>query len=117
MLDHVKAKEAVKSGLAAVCAWCEHYWEATDQRPSNHSGCIIKKCGGPSVHMAFPEYKGPWNPKEKYCFLCGKSADAIVDISGKGAIGVCDDHVSRLKEILSSNGKAVVIQDKQVLAL
>ena len=117
MLDPKKAEEAVKSGLAAVCAWCEHYWETSDKKPENHSGCIRAKCGGPIIHRAFPEYKGPWSPKEKYCFLCGKSADAMVDIHGSGTIGVCSDHMTKLKEILASNGRNVVIQEKKVITI
>lgn len=39
---------------------------------------------------AFPNYKGPWSPKEKYCFICGRNADASVDIKGKGLVGVCN---------------------------
>ena len=116
MLDVVKIKEAVESGLVAVCAWCEHYWEATSKKPEGHSGCVKNECGGPLTYKAFPLYKGPWSPKEKYCFLCGKDADSLADIGGKGAIGICKEHVPTLKELLNKR-KPVNIKEKKILRL
>jgi len=114
MLDKVKAEQAVKSGLAAICAWCEHYWIARDLKPENHSGCVRYECGGPLAHKAFPSYKGPWSPKAKFCFLCGKSADAMVDIHHHGELGVCGEHIQKLKELLAEKGKKVVVREEVV---
>lgn len=116
MIDVEKAKKAMASGLAATCAWCEHFWEWTD-RQKNTSGCMKEGCGGPSVHMAFPKYKGPWSPREKYCFLCGKEADAVADIDGNGMIGVCEHHISKLKMILKSGGRPVVVKEEEKVPL
>jgi len=112
MLDDLKVDQAMRSGLAAICAWCEHYWEDSGKRPVNHSGCV-QDCGGPLVHGSFPRYKGPWSPKHKFCFICGKMADAAVDIGGKGMIGVCDDHALLLKSLLTTR-KTVTIREKVV---
>jgi len=108
--DKMIVAKAVESGLAATCAWCERFWETTEKM-DGMSGCRVKGCGGPASRMAFPKYKGPWSPKEKYCFLCGRTADAMVDIGGRGAIGVCDDHIPKLKQILNSGGSKVVIKE------
>jgi len=113
MLDKVKVGQAMESGLAAICAWCEHYWEATDQKPDGHSGCVLKDCGGPLLHRAFPRYKGPWSPKEKFCFICGKHADAAAEIGRTGMVGVCNEHMEKLKSLLTSR-KPVTIRERVV---
>lgn len=114
MLDKVKVEQAVKGGLAAICAWCEHYWVDSGNRPEGHSGCSKKECGGPLSHRAFPLYRGPWSPKEKYCFFCGKSAEGMVDLGGRGSMGICGEHVSILKKLLKSNGENVKIREESV---
>jgi len=117
MLDKMKVEPAIRSGLAAICAWCEHYWVASDQMPEDHSGCVKPQCGGPASHRAFPLYKGPWRPKEKFCFLCGKGADEMVDIQNSGSIGVCEEHVSKLKELLTAGNGKVVVREEVVPVL
>ena len=116
MIEILKAEQAINSGLVAICAWCEHYWNATDQRPVNHSGCVMGKCGGPLMRKAFPLYKGPWKIKTKYCFICGKESTASVDINNQGMIGICEEHIPKLKELLKT-GKPVVIKEKTSLIL
>jgi hypothetical protein len=117
MLDAAKAVQAIQSGLAAICAWCEHYWDATDNKPEGHSGCVMYECGGPIVHKSFPLYKGPWNPKVKYCFICGKNADAMAAVHHQGALGVCADHIQKFKDILEANGKRVNVKEREVVTL
>ena len=82
------AEIEIRQGLSAVCAWCEH-WHNAKMRGSTN-GCLVQDCGGLAVGRAFPEYKGVYKGNlHKICFICGRSADAVIDIGGC-AIGVCN---------------------------
>ena len=42
--------------------------------------------------MAFPEYEGPMEGHlTAFCYICGGEPDAMVEIHGRGAVGVCKE--------------------------
>lgn len=114
MLDVKKVDEMIKSGLSAVCAWCEHFWTQNDK----DAICVLS-CGGPNSHKAFPMYKGPYEGKiQDMCFVCGGVPDAIVDINGQGVIGVCNNHMDLMKEMIRSRPRTKVnVIERQVINL
>lgn len=115
IVDVVKIDEAIKRGISSVCAWCEHFWTVHDQ-DRNEWRCG-KNCGGPISHMAFPAYKGPKeNHIQDMCFVCGGVPDGLVDILGKGMLGVCSNHMDKLKLMLNSKiGTRINIEEKKVV--
>lgn len=119
MIDAVKVDRMIENGLSAVCAWCENFWRVFDQHRGEEAHCGMD-CGGPASHMAFPKYRGPMEGRMlSFCFICGKDADAGVDIKGRGAIGVCEKHVPQLKRMLNSRvgSKPPVVREHEVLKL
>jgi len=87
MIDEKMSKREIDRGLTAICAWCEHLHNA---RRGKVWTCGRSDCGGPLVGRAFPDYKGPMEGRlSSFCFLCGESADAAVEING-GMLGVCN---------------------------
>lgn len=86
MIDEKVAQAEIEVGLSAVCAWCEHFHNG---RRDGMVSCG-KNCGGPSVGMSFPEYKGPMDGRfATFCFICGKEADSAIEIGGR-MVGVCN---------------------------
>lgn len=119
MIKNPNAEELIRSGMSFVCAWCEHLWRVFAQNEGKEANCGMK-CGGPMAHDVFPKYKGPLEGQlAKFCFVCGKDADAGVDIGGKGMIGVCSGHIPQLKEMLdTAPGKArPVVHERQILKI
>jgi len=110
MLDPVKIKWAIKSGLSAVCANCIHYWRAQQHVPESRpvegfkpieAHCPFTDCCGPSFGKAFPRYDGPYKGKlATICYICGAEADAAIEMHGRGFIGVCDRHIEQFKSHL-----------------
>jgi len=111
MIDFEAADKKIKDGWAAICCMCEHFWEHKDK--FGHQNCG-RECGGPIVQKAFPYYKGPWTNKTAFCFVCGGSSNASVEIGRSGVIGVCDEHVESIKRMLRSSPKDVVIREEGV---
>ena len=105
---------AIKSGLSAVCAHCVHYWRKQDQvpeaRPFEHfkpseSSCMVDSCGGPLLNRAFPMYDGPLREKiSSICFICGEEPSAMVEMLGRGYLGVCGKHIEQFKKMLGKPG-------------
>ncbi len=106
----------LRGGLSFICACCERYYETTDKM-EGQAGCSVEGCGGPLSMMSFPKYKGPLTTLSKYCFICGIDADATVEFTGGGMVGICEKHIPTLKRMLSSpKGAAPVIDERVVFA-
>ena len=89
MLTAEKVKKAIDGGMSAVCAWCEHYWNAQDAGAVK-GFCNKPDCGGPLLMRAFPKYQGPMSTHlTRICYICGGDAEAAVEIHDQGMIGVC----------------------------
>lgn len=122
MLNEFKVKREIKeTGLSAVCAWCERYWEAKSRTNGVAFQCGVQGCGGPGMGMAFPMYKGPRMNKVAYCFVCGEPSEMAVEfrgVTGKGGngsmLGCCKKHEKALKLMLSRTGKPVVTNERLV---
>ncbi len=116
MLNEFKVKREIKeTGLSAVCAWCERYWEAKSRTNGVAFQCGVKGCGGPGMGKAFPMYKGPRMNKAAYCFVCGEPSDMAVEFhDGGGMVGCCNKHEKALKLMLSRTGKPVVTNERLV---
>ena len=105
MITAKKVMKELESGLTAVCAWCEYYHNAKE---NGAPSCGIAGCGGPAVGKGFPKYKGIMeNTLHTFCFICGRDADAGVEIMGS-MLGVCNNKgvdretcVEKLRKILS----------------
>jgi hypothetical protein len=95
MLKADQVELAIKQhGMSAVCAWCLKYWRARerDQKPGAWRCQATKPCGGPMQGMAFPEYEGPLEGNlASVCYVCGGEPDAMVEIHGRGMVGVCKE--------------------------
>jgi hypothetical protein len=117
MLNEFKVQREIKdTGLSAVCAWCERYWEAKARTEGRAFQCGVQGCCGPGKGGAFAQYKGPRPNKASYCFICSAEADMAVEIHGAagGMIGCCKSHESALKLMLSRTGKPVVVNERLV---
>lgn len=103
MLTTEIAKKEMDTGLCAVCAWCEHYYNAKDKYQTFN--CGKGDCGGPSRGRVFPRYKGPMkNKMATFCFICGSDSDAAFDINNNGFLGVCSGHLEGLKKMVANPG-------------
>jgi hypothetical protein len=119
MMDLLMIERLVDGGLSAVCAWCEHFWRVFEQNLGREAHCG-KDCGGPASHRAFPEYKGPMKGRFlEFCFICGKEASSGADINGKGCVGICEEHVSKFKQMLNSKkgSPPPIVKEREVLKL
>lgn len=117
MISREIAIQAIEGGLAAICAWCEHYHTQASQHVNEKFRCG-KRCGGPGADtpMAFPLYKGPMAGRlTAMCFVCGGDADAAVDVGGDGMVGVCEQHISLLRKMLARFGKKVNVKERKVV--
>lgn len=95
MLDAKQVELAIKQhGMSAVCAWCLKYWRARehDKGSAGWTCQANRRCGGPMQGLAFPEYEGPMEGHlDSFCYICGGTPDACVEIHGKGMVGVCKE--------------------------
>lgn len=111
MLNAEQVKREIETGLSAVCAWCNRYWEAKDRMGGAAFQCGVHGCGGPSVGMAFPKYTGPRPNKATYCFVCGGDPAGAVEFHRTGGmLGFCMKHEALMRRIL-----ARVVGDKLVV--
>ena len=117
MITAEKVTQEMKTGLAAVCAWCEHYHNNKERGPT--VSCGQTDCGGPAAGKGFPKYKGFMERKlHSFCFICGKEPEAGFDIGGK-MLGVCNKKhpdgetcMGKLKDILAR--QSVVVHEQVV---
>lgn len=117
MLNEFQVRREIEdTGLSAVCAWCERYWEAKARAEGHAFGCGVGGCGGPGVGGAFHLYKGPRPNKASYCYVCGAEADLAVEFHGAagGLVGCCKAHEQTLRIMLSRTGKPVVVNERLV---
>jgi tRNA G26 N,N-dimethylase Trm1 len=107
MIDTRAVQEAMKSGMAFVCAMCDHFHHAQSIAPG--SGCG-QECGGPTRRMLFPKYKGPMGEDAlvSHCLRCGEPADAgaVGHVTGR-KLGFCEKHRDWLNGVLSVDAKHV----------
>lgn len=118
MIDADSANKAVKDGLVATCAWCERLWESRDRTGSLSCG---EDCGGPMSGRGFPRYKGPWGlGRARFCFKCGAEATSMAEFRENGGasnmIGICEDHMEVLKEIVGSR-RGTIVKEKKISIL
>ena len=93
-IDPTKVAIAVDSGVALVCAMCEHFWNAQDRG----SGDCGQVCGGPMSGGTFDKYKGPITDFSAVCFVCGDTATHAVRATGSvRVLGCCKEHVDTVK--------------------
>ena len=104
------AQKLRDSGICAICSWCERLWKAYDV--SNASYCGRKDCGGPLLKRSFPKYKGPWNNKSLFCFICGNKSDHGVQVGKDGIIGVCEKHYDMMLKMLKDGTGNVKIREE-----
>lgn len=95
-ISNEKVKAEVRNGLSFVCAMCEHWWRAKEERKER---CVAAEngqdCGGPVVGMTFPQYKGPLDRSAwtEFCFMCGEDSMAAIEVNGSlRMLGVCKRH-------------------------
>ena len=98
IVDDKKFQELKASGVSYVCLMCEHFWSAYDK---GYDKCMIGmqglECFGVLSNGDFPYYKGSLEGSfDKYCFVCGKEAEMILEVKGKiikhKYIGICKKH-------------------------
>src|SRR3954469_11615002 len=105
-IDAKKSILAIQDGVSAVCALCEHFWNAVDkQLPS-----CGQKCGGPMSGGAFDKYKGPITDFSQMCFVCSSTATyAIRAKNNPRVLGCCTSHVDIVKKYKPADQPAVDI--------
>jgi hypothetical protein len=92
-VSHLKEiREAMKGGVAMVCATCVKFHEG---KARNLETCTaVEDCGSPIVGDTFHEYEGPITDFLRFCFVCGEpSAQGIRVKNHSRGIGVCRVHV------------------------
>jgi hypothetical protein len=100
-LDPARVVAAMRQGYGAVCATCEHFWQARDAK-QNDCG---KPCGGPIGGSDFPHYKGPLPDLLTWCFACAEASDYGIRMDGSTRlVGVCKTHL-RLLDTLRLKGQ------------
>lgn len=119
-LDPNKVMLAMASGLSAVCATCQKYWEARDRGVPGDACTSKMKCGSPIAGDAFTDYNGPLKGAlHQLCFVCAKQSDFGIKVTGRLAtVGICKEHV-RYVEHLRAVGVAplrVEVQDANNVA-
>lgn len=115
-VDHARA--LVAQGLAFVCSLCERFWEGRDQGLSVCTA--VAGCRGPIGGGAFHEYKGPLTNLESWCFRCGTSATATIEVpGGVQRIGVCRVHLKDLPNWASEipSNKVLVIHNAGLVSV
>lgn len=109
--DAKKIVDALRaSGLAFICASCEHAWKAFTNKESNCAKVLDAKfgrrlpalggwCGGPSSGRGFPMYEGPLTFGKlpgsailDWCFVCGEPASHGLKIAGERTLAICSKH-------------------------
>lgn len=109
----------LSTGLNFVCSSCEHWHNAKGKNAIIQCG---QQCGGPSVGLSFPKYKGPFeNVLSEYCFICGKKADGAIHMKD-GLLGFCknigpnkETCFDKMKKILLYHKKHVNVVAKEVI--
>lgn len=105
-LDSHLVEAAVKSGLSAVCATCQRYWEGRE-RGLPEPRCTSKSgCGSPLAGGDFHEYSGPITEFDRWCFVCAGEAKYGVRAREKRKLfGVCETHVRLLHDLKPMNAE------------
>ena len=101
LLDSSKVSLAMATGLSAVCATCEKYWEARDKEVPDNRCMATSGCGSPLAGDDFHEYSGPLKGAlHKQCFVCGGPPAVVVQV-GRSIkdIGICRDHVVMFEKV------------------
>lgn len=94
-LDPTKVALAVESGLSAICALCEHFWNANDKGADDCG----QQCGGPISGGTFDRYTGPVTDFSKICFRCGGPAThAVRAANSVRVLGCCREHVELVQQ-------------------
>lgn len=106
--------KAMKAGFTFTCAMCfklhlgKQKSRAKDWTQVSCMATLTKKrCGGPGVGMNYPEYDGPLGQNlASHCVYCGKESPehaVTVRSDPNRLIGVCKDHLDRLKRNWSAS--------------
>lgn len=116
MIDTRLVKKALAAGVVFNCAMCEKFWWGIERGLEHCKAVADKKpCAGPFGKQAYPEYAGPLRGHlHTVCFVCGDEPSAVVEVLGKGRIGVCKAHVSDI-ESFSKKGEAPPFVTHQIL--
>jgi len=94
-------KAASASGLSAVCASCERYWEARERGIPGDRCLAPRPCGSPLSGDCFSDYRGILTAEafQRFCFVCGGAAtNRLRSSAWSRTIGVCDEHVRWLQD-------------------
>lgn len=103
-LDPREVSAAMRNGLSAVCATCDKYWNARDQKVPDGRCLSTDGCGSPIAGDDFHEYSGPLGSLEKICFVCGGTPKGVVRARGKlRLVGICEGHIPMLRELRPKN--------------
>ena len=112
MINEKLAKIEIKTGLSAVCAWCEHYHNG---KKEGKVCCGKKECG---LLYGFIKYKGPMESRlASFCFICGKNSESVIEIKGR-MVGIChgmgpnkETCFDKFRSILHGNQKGVIVNE------
>ena len=88
---------ASASGLSAVCASCERYWEARERGVPGDRCAATRPCGSPLAGDYFNDYRGILTSDafKRFCFVCANPAHHILrNPAWYRDIGVCSEHLS-----------------------
>ncbi len=108
-LDLSAVRLAIESGTSAVCATCDHYWDAID-RAAPSCG---QQCGGPMSGMAFDKYKGPVTDLSRFCFVCMAPPSHAVRAKGNvRVLGCCRQHIDLISKLKPVDKPAVDVITK-----
>jgi len=97
----VMMKAACASGLSAVCAACERYWEAREKGIPGDRCLARGPCGSPLSGDYFRYYRGILTAEafQRFCFVCAEAATHRLSNPGwPRCIGACDEHVRWLQD-------------------
>ena len=105
-LDPKKVTLAMASGLSAVCATCQKYWDARDKGIPGDACTTRLKCGSPMAGDAFTDYDGPLKGAlHQWCFVCAKQADFGIRVTGRvTVVGACKAHIRYVESLRALGG-------------
>ncbi len=117
----VQMGEAMKSGFTFTCAMCFKLHlgkQKTQGTDWNKVSCMAtltgQPCGGPGVGMNYPQYEGPLDQNlVSHCVFCGKKDPehaVTVKADPNRLLGVCKDHMKRLKTNWSASPNDMKVQ-------
>jgi len=94
------------SGLSAVCATCQKYWEARDRGIPGDACTTKMKCGSPIAGDAFTDYDGPLKGAlHLWCFVCAQKSDFGIRVTGRvTTIGACKEHIRYVERLRAVGG-------------